>query len=49
MDESALTGESLGVEKTTTIIKEENVPLGDRVNMVYSAVLSLREMFISCN
>ena len=36
VDESALTGESLGVEKTTTIVKEENVPLGDRVNMVYS-------------
>ena len=34
-DESALTGESLGVEKDAAVI-EGTVPLGDRLNMVYS-------------
>ena len=36
VDESALTGESLGVEKTIDVINAEEVPLGDRLNMVYS-------------
>ena len=36
VDESALTGESLGVEKNLDVIPEEEVPLGDRLNMVYS-------------
>lgn len=35
IDESALTGESLGVEKQEAVIEGE-VPLGDRTNMVFS-------------
>lgn len=35
VDESALTGESLAVEKHTGVIEEE-VPLGDRSNMLFS-------------
>ena len=37
VDESALTGESVGVEKTTVRINgESEIALGDRINMVYS-------------
>ena len=35
-EESALTGESVPAEKDATLILEENAPLGDRVNMVFS-------------
>lgn len=35
-DESALTGESLPSEKNASPISEENIPMGDRTNMLYS-------------
>ena len=37
IQESSMTGESLPVEKTSDIINDENVPLGDRSNMAYSS------------
>ncbi len=39
IDESALTGESMPVIKSTANISENNVPLADRVNMVYMGTL----------
>ncbi len=36
VEESALTGESLPVAKNTNIPEGDNIPLGDRKNMVYS-------------
>ena len=35
-EESALTGESVPAEKDAALILDENAPLGDRVNMVFS-------------
>ncbi len=39
VNESSLTGESEGVEKTDAVIPEEEVALGDRKNMVFSGSL----------
>lgn len=36
VNEASLTGESLPTKKTVELIPEENIPLGDRYNMVYS-------------
>ncbi|MFR7592276.1 MAG: calcium-translocating P-type ATPase, PMCA-type [Longibaculum sp.] len=35
-EESALTGESVPVEKNANALIQDNVPLGDRLNMIYS-------------
>jgi Ca2+-transporting ATPase len=39
VDESALTGESMPVLKTAEALKEENIPLADRINMVFMGTL----------
>jgi Ca2+-transporting ATPase len=39
VDESALTGESLPVQKTTRPLQTADLPLGDRTNMVYMGTL----------
>lgn len=42
VDESLLTGESLAVSKDTAWAGEENVPLGDRLNMAYAGSIVTR-------
>ena len=37
VSESALTGESVSVEKQIDVIQEENVAIGDRLNMIFSS------------
>ena len=39
VDESALTGESVPVEKTSGLIKNDNVPLAERQNMVHASCI----------
>jgi Ca2+-transporting ATPase len=39
IDESSLTGESVPVDKTSGELNEENIPLGDRLNMTFKGTL----------
>jgi len=39
IDESSLTGESVAVDKTNTTLTEKEIPLGDRINMVYKGTI----------
>jgi P-type Ca2+ transporter type 2C len=39
VNESALTGESVAVDKINAVIPEEEIPLGDRLNMGYKSTL----------
>ncbi|MEF9967713.1 MAG: calcium-translocating P-type ATPase, PMCA-type, partial [Longicatena sp.] len=39
IDESALTGESVPVNKKSDVISEENVPLGDQKNMAFASTV----------
>lgn len=39
IDESALTGESVASDKQSSVIEEEDIPLGDRYNMAYKSTL----------
>ncbi len=41
VQESALTGESVPVEKDALVLLKEDAPLGDRVNMAYSSCVSI--------
>lgn len=39
VNESSLTGESITILKNTSILKEDNLPLGDQLNLVFSGCL----------
>jgi Ca2+-transporting ATPase len=40
VDESALTGESVAVEKTPAALPDAALPLGDRLNMIYAGTIA---------
>ncbi|AGK99979.1 cation-translocating P-type ATPase [Desulfoscipio gibsoniae] len=40
--EASLTGESQPVDKKTAVLEKENLPVGDRVNMVYMGTMVVR-------
>ena len=42
MDESHLTGESVGVEKGTETLANPDLPLGDRTNLVFAGTIGFR-------
>lgn len=39
VDESSLTGESIPVDKISAVLKDENIPLGDQLNMAFKGTL----------
>src|SRR5688572_10737306 len=39
IEEASLTGESHAVDKSTDVLKQDDVPLGDRINMAYKTTL----------
>ena len=42
LDESALTGESIGVDKSADVVLPAAVPLAERLNMVFAGTTVLR-------
>ena len=42
LDESALTGESIGVDKSADVVLPAGVPLAERLNMVFAGTTVLR-------
>ena len=39
VDESSLTGESVAVDKNSNLLNDENIPLGDQLNMAFKGTL----------